>query len=158
MTEISGTPTIHPALFITGKAAGFFTWFLFALALAGKETLRQQAGTGFDIAAFALLLPGTLLILISSFTLGSSIRIGLPREETVLRTAGIYRISRNPMYVGVHLVTLAALLFTLKWWIILPGLWSMYIYHLIVRGEEVFLEQRFGEAYRQYRKKTRRYL
>ena len=62
------------------------------------------------------------------------------------------------MYVGVHLVTLAAMLYTLKWWTVVPGLYSLYVYHLIVMGEEVFLVHRFGEDYRFYRKKTRRYL
>ncbi len=158
MTEISGTPTIHPVLFITGKAAGFWVWFagLYVYMTAGH--MRQPLGWGFDVAAGVALIAGILLILVSSFSLGSSIRIGLPTEETVLRTSGIYRLSRNPMYVGVHLVTLAALLFTLKWWTVVPGLYSFYVYHLIVMGEEAFLVHRFGETYRLYRKMTRRYL
>ncbi len=44
MPEISGKPTIHPALFITGKAAGYFAWLMLALALTGTETLHQQTG------------------------------------------------------------------------------------------------------------------
>jgi len=62
------------------------------------------------------------------------------------------------MYLGVHLITLAVMLFTLKWWTVLPGLFSFYVYHLIVKGEEVFLGERFGEAYSAYRSQTRRYL
>lgn len=158
MPEISGKPTIHPVLFIMGKAAGYFTWLMLAFALAEKGNLHQKAGRVVDYAAFMPLILGTALILISSFTLGQSLRIGLPSEKTVLRTTGIYRFSRNPMYVGLHLITLAAMLYTLKWWILLPGLLSYYIYHLIVLGEELFLEKRFGEAYRVYRQATRRYL
>ncbi|HNU77336.1 MAG: methyltransferase [Bacteroidota bacterium] len=157
MQEIAGRPTIHPFLFIVGKAAGFFAWLMPALSLAGKGSLHQTAGRAFDYLALIALILGAVLILISSFALGKSIRIGLPTGETVLRTKGIYRYSRNPMYVGVHLVTLAAMLYTLKWWIILPGLFSIYIYHLIVLGEELFLERRFGEAFRQYIQKTGRY-
>ncbi|MBP7504347.1 MAG: isoprenylcysteine carboxylmethyltransferase family protein [Prolixibacteraceae bacterium] len=158
MTEVHGRVTINPVLFYTGKAAGFGVWFagLYVMLWAGH--LRQTVGWGFDLAAMAALIPGILLVLASSFSLGSALRIGLPREETRLRTGGIYRWSRNPMYVGVHLVTLAVILFTLRWWTLLPGLYSFYVYHLIVRGEEAFLEERFGEAYRSYRGRTPRYL
>lgn len=158
MTEVHGRITINPWLFYTGKAAGFMVWFAGLYVYISAGHLRQPLGWAFDLAAGVALIAGILLILVSSFSLGSSIRIGLPTEETVLRTSGIYRLSRNPMYVGVHLVTLAVILYTLKWWTLLPGLFSFYVYHLIVLGEEAFLEQRFGEAYRLYRKKTRRYL
>ncbi len=157
MQEFSGKATIHPVLFITGKASGYFTWVMLALALSGTETLHQRAGRAVDYAAFIVLFMGTVLVLISSFTLGKSIRIGLPTEETLLRTSGIYRFTRNPMYVGAHLVTLAAMLNTLKWWIVLPGLFSYFVYHLIILGEERFLEERFGDSYRNYRQKTSRY-
>ena len=158
MQEISGRPTIHPALFITGKAGGFFTWGILFLAMAGIGNLHQQTGNELDYVAVALLSAGTLLTLLSSITLGSSIRIGLPTEKTILRTAGIYRYSRNPMYLGVHMVTLAAMVYTLKWWVILPGFFSIYVYHLIVKGEERFLEERFGATYQRYAQKTRRYM
>lgn len=158
MVEISGKATIHPALFISGKAAGFFTWLILALALTGMENLHQKAGRSIDYVSFIVLITGTGWVLISSLTLGRSIRIGLPVEKTVLRTSGVYRYSRNPMYLGVHLITLAAMLYTLKWWVIIPGFFSIFVYHMIVKGEERFLEDRFGEAYRQYREKTRRYI
>lgn len=155
--EISGKPTVHPFLFIGGKAAGYFTWLMLVLALSVCSGLRQSTGPWVDYAACATLSAGFILILISSLTLGRSIRIGLPTVETSLRTNGIYSLSRNPMYLGVHLVTLAAILFTLKWWIILPGIFSIYAYHQIVLGEERFLEQRFGTPYSLYKKSTRRY-
>jgi protein-S-isoprenylcysteine O-methyltransferase Ste14 len=158
MAEIHGKATIDPWLFFTGKAAGFMVWFagVYVMVMAGH--LRQASGWGYDLAAMVALVAGGVLVLASSFTLGSSLRVGLPREETRLRTSGIYRWSRNPMYLGVHLITLAVMLFTLKWWTVLPGLFSFYVYHLIVKGEEVFLGERFGEAYSAYRSQTRRYL
>lgn len=156
--EISGKPTISPALFISGKTAGYFTWGVLLLTMTGVPGLRQESGHGFDTAAFISLLTGIVFILASSASLGRSIRIGLPTEETTLRTGGIYRFSRNPMYLGVHLVTLAAMLITLKWWVALPGLFSIAVYHLIVLGEEKFLEERFGKAYLDYKQHTRRYI
>jgi protein-S-isoprenylcysteine O-methyltransferase Ste14 len=155
--EISGKPTIHPSLFISGKIAGYFTWLVLVLALSGYSDLRQSSGLWVDYSAYVALSAGFILVLISSLTMGRSIRIGLPSGETSLRTGGIYRFSRNPMYLGVHLITLAAMLLTLKWWVIIPGIFSVYAYHQITLGEEKFLEERFGNEYLQYKKSTRRY-
>lgn len=156
--EVTGKPTVHPVLFVGGKMAGYFTWIVLIISLAGVSSLRQHGEPEFECASYIALIKGLVLILISSFTLGRSIRIGLPTEETVLKTRGIYQFSRNPMYLGVHLVTLAAIFITLKWWVVLPGLFSFYTYHRIVLGEEKFLERRFGTDYLNYKQKIRRYI
>ena len=156
--EVSGKPTVHPALFIGGKTAGYFTWVVLVIALTGIPGLQYTAGKGLDFATSILLFAGFVLILISSFTLGRSIRIGLPTNDTVLRTSGIYRYSRNPMYLGLHLVTLAAMLVVPEWWVAAPGLFSYFAYHRIVLGEEKFLGERFGQEYLIYKQNTRRYI
>lgn len=154
---ISGKPTIQPVMFIAAKITGYFTWLMLVLAFAGVCDLRYHGSNWLDFIVFLTLIAGIVYILISSFTLGKSIRIGLPTEKTTLKTHGIYRLSRNPMYIGVHLVTLAAMLITLKWWVILPGIFSIYAYHMIALAEERFLESRFGEPYIRYKQQTRRY-
>lgn len=156
--EITGKSTVHPALFLFGKAAGYFTWVALTLVITGVDLPGGSPEQSNEFVVYPLLIAGMLLILVSSFTLGRSIRIGLPTGSTKLRTSGIYRLSRNPMYVGLHLITLASILLILKWWVILPGLFSIYTYHRIIRGEEIFLEERFGYAYLAYRMSTRRYL
>lgn len=155
--EFSGKPTLHPVMFIAAKVTGYFTWLMLVLALSGVSGLRYPGGYWLEIFVFMTLIIGIVYILVSSFTLGKSIRIGLPVRETTLKIHGIYRFSRNPMYIGVHLITLSAMLLTLKWWVILPGLFSIYAYHLITLAEEHFLENRFGESYHRYKQKTRRY-
>jgi protein-S-isoprenylcysteine O-methyltransferase Ste14 len=110
------------------------------------------------VITLLFLISGFLLIILSSVVLGNSIRIGLPEEGTQLKTSGIYRYTRNPMYVGFHMVTLSAMIYSLNPWIIFPGLYSFYVYHLIILGEEKFLEKRFGEKYILYRQMVRRYI
>jgi protein-S-isoprenylcysteine O-methyltransferase Ste14 len=39
-----------------------------------------------------------------------------------------------------------------------PGIYSIVVYHLIIIGEEKFLEKAFREAYLEYKKKVRRYI
>jgi protein-S-isoprenylcysteine O-methyltransferase Ste14 len=38
------------------------------------------------------------------------------------------------------------------------GLYSIFVYHLIIKAEERFLEQRFGDDFIKYKSVTRRYL
>jgi len=155
--EVSGKPTIHPFLFITGKASGYIAWLILAIALSGVGYFHQSSGKVYDYIAFSCLFAGALIVFLSSFTLGRSLRIGLPTEQTRLKTKGIYILSRNPLYLGAHLITLASVLYTLIWWVALLAIFSYYVYHLIILGEERFLESRFGSEYLDYKNKVRRY-
>ena len=80
------------------------------------------------------------------------------RPTTVLATGGIYRWTRNPLYTGGTLIMLAiAFVFALDWLLLLI-LPSVLVLHFgVVRREEVYLERKFGEAYRQYRSSVARY-
>jgi protein-S-isoprenylcysteine O-methyltransferase Ste14 len=72
---------------------------------------------------------------------------------------GLYRYTRNPMYVGVSLVVWGEAVFTgspplLRWAIIVP-----IVFHLfIVLYEEPALRRKYGEAYDRYRADTPRWL
>lgn len=156
--EFSGKPTIHPVLFLSGKTSGYFTWIILVLALSGVKNLHQSHGKVYNYIAFGCLITGAICIFLSSFYLGRSMRIGLPTNFTALKTKGIYRFSRNPLYVGLHLITLASVFYTFLWWVVLPGLFSFFVYHLIILGEEKFLESRFGTEYSEYKHKVRRYI
>jgi protein-S-isoprenylcysteine O-methyltransferase Ste14 len=76
-----------------------------------------------------------------------------------LLTEGPYAISRNPMYVGWILIYMGIALVTNSLWILaLLAPVAAYIHFVDVLGEERALEQEFGEAYRAYRQRVRRYL
>ncbi|MFW9802846.1 MAG: methyltransferase family protein [Candidatus Thorarchaeota archaeon] len=103
---------------------------------------------------------GTLIFLTAFFHLGSSIRLLIPEEEegTRLMTDGWYAHSRNPLYLGIHIAMIG-------WVFILPSLLTglaLVIFlvnqHFRILLEEKFLEDRFGEDYRAYKKRVRRYL
>jgi protein-S-isoprenylcysteine O-methyltransferase Ste14 len=95
---------------------------------------------------------------VSLISLGKSARMGLPKEQTSLKTSGLYRLSRNPIYLGLNLVTIAAVVYTMNVVILLLGIYSIISHHLIIKGEEQFLSSRFGEEYHDYRMKVNRYI
>ena len=156
--DLIGKSSIHPVLFYSGKISGYITWIILFLLLMRINVLEKYAFGYNDYLSYLLLSIGLGFIFISLFNLGASTRLGLPTEATELKTHGLYRISRNPMYLGFNLITLASIIYTLNIWMILLGIYSIIIYHLIILGEERFLENRFGEAYRNYKSRIRRYL
>jgi protein-S-isoprenylcysteine O-methyltransferase Ste14 len=156
--EIKGRPTIHPWLFYTGKTAGYLTWLIFYLSAFHFYQLRLFHSRLSDLLTMVFVAAGIIFVTLSLAFLGKSVRLGLPTEQTEFKTGGIYRISRNPMYIGAHLVTLASMVYTLHPVVLIMGIFSFVVYHKIILGEERFLAERFGIAYRSYQQKVRRYI
>jgi protein-S-isoprenylcysteine O-methyltransferase Ste14 len=81
------------------------------------------------------------------------------KPTTALVTDGIYRHTRNPMYVGVSSLYLGlALLLNSAWAVLLVVVVVGLLDVAVVRREERFLAARFGDAYRDYRGRVRRWL
>jgi protein-S-isoprenylcysteine O-methyltransferase Ste14 len=156
--EVLGKTPINPVLFVTGKTSGYLAWIFLVLSLMDVNFLTIHSGSTAKLASLVILVPGIFLLIISSVNLGSAVRIGLPGTETELKQSGIYKLSRNPMYLGLNMVTLSAMIYTSNLIVIIPGAYSIIIYHYIVLGEEKFLTERFGEQYLNYKGRVRRYL
>ena len=156
--RLLGKPPMNPLIFYTGKIAGYVVWIYFMLSLSGLCDVKVYDHEFLSAFSIFLLIISSILILISIFYLGSSTRFGLPIDDTVLKMQGIYRFSRNPMYLGFYLLTLAAMIYTGNIWIIVFGIYSMIVYHLIILHEEKFLELRFGQDYFDFKNRVRRYL
>ncbi|MDD5543011.1 MAG: isoprenylcysteine carboxylmethyltransferase family protein [Acidobacteriia bacterium] len=154
--KLLGTPPINPTMFVIGKVAIFIAWLLPFLQLSGRTIQRTTPGL-IPVAA-ALVVAGVLVWVLAFRALGSSARVGLPTEPTALKTGGIYRFSRNPIYIGMFLFTLAACLYCPYVVVISSSIIGILIHHKIALGEESFLEQRFGEEWRKYKARTPRYI
>ena len=82
-----------------------------------------------------------------------------PGSATTLVTSGVYRFSRNPMYLGIQLVLIA-------WAIFLGNLasllfafvFALYIQRFQIRPEERFLQEKFGAEFTAYRAKVRAWI
>ncbi|MBI9098137.1 MAG: isoprenylcysteine carboxylmethyltransferase family protein [Spirochaetaceae bacterium] len=156
--KIIGKPTINPFFFYSGKISSYLTWVYLILSLVNCFDLSIVSLPIAKNAAFVILLSGLLFSILSMFNLGKSTSLGLPEEKTVLKKSGLYKISRNPMYIGFNLLTISSIIYTGNLYILLLGLYSIIIYHLIIVNEEKFLESRFGAEYSEYKAEVRRYL
>lgn len=103
---------------------------------------------------------GTGVFIVSVVTMRDSWRAGVSEtDKTDLVTSGVYRISRNPAFLGFDLVYLGVLLTFFSWWLAALSVFAAVMFHVqIARVEEPFLRVAFGEDYRRYERKVRRYL
>jgi protein-S-isoprenylcysteine O-methyltransferase Ste14 len=81
------------------------------------------------------------------------------QESTALITGGVFRISRNPMYLGfvLALIGVALLLGSLTPWIIVP-LFAVLMDRVFIIVEEQMLQARFGQAWSEYKAQVRRWI
>jgi protein-S-isoprenylcysteine O-methyltransferase Ste14 len=79
--------------------------------------------------------------------------------SNALVTGGPYRYTRNPMYLGLAALVLSAAGFSGSLWpaLTLP-ISIVLVVVFAIRPEERYLEARFGDAYRAYRARVRRWL
>ncbi len=81
------------------------------------------------------------------------------RPTTALVETGLYRYSRNPLYVAQAFIYAGLAVAADNWWalvLLLPTM--MLIRYGVVAREEAYLERKFGEAYRAYKSRVRRWL
>ena len=81
-----------------------------------------------------------------------------PDKTSSLVTLGIYRFTRNPMYVGIVLFLLAWTAFLSSWLLLVgPVIFVIYINRFQIAPEEQVMEDKFGDEYRTYKSKVRRW-
>jgi protein-S-isoprenylcysteine O-methyltransferase Ste14 len=125
--------------------------------------LLPVAGLLYPPWSYAGVLPllGGLTIVIWSALLFARAQTPIkPFEETTrLVTGGMYRWTRNPMYLGMVfvLIGIAMMLGTLSPFLPIP-VFAWLIQSLFIEREEQILEQRFGDEYREFRDKVRRWI
>lgn len=103
---------------------------------------------------------GVIVFMISVVQMRDNWRAGVQREEkTSLVTSGIYSISRNPAFLGFDLMYIGICFSFFNWFLCFATGFALVFFHLqIVKVEEDFLIEAFGEEYLQYKKKVCRYV
>jgi protein-S-isoprenylcysteine O-methyltransferase Ste14 len=142
-----------PLIFIGGILLGLALnrwwrpWPIFASA-----SLRWSALV-FVIAGVVLAIAGRRALL------AAETNINPFKPTTSIVSSGPFRFTRNPLYLALTLIYVGVTLVVNTWWcflILAPVL--LLIHFGVVRREERYLENKFGESYRQYRLRVRRYL
>jgi len=107
------------------------------------------------ILALVLLLAG--LCIYEFHKAGTDVRPDRP--DSALITSGPYCHSRNPLYLGLTLVQVAAAAwFNNAWVLAMTAVSVVVISRYAIRREEQYLESLFGESYLDYKQRVRRWL
>lgn len=111
-------------------------------------------------------LVGVVLILAGIGVLYSGLRVmrGVGKspahhdEPPELLTDGVFQISRNPLYLGVCTVYAGLALVLNSVWPFVTLVPLIIYFDRVARREENYLQQRFGDEYKQYQENVRRWL
>ena len=120
-------------------------------------TLRECPAlqwTGLGISAI-----GVAFFIVAMLTMADSWRAGIPdKDRTELVQNGIFRISRNPAFVGFDLMYIGLLLAFPNILHMAFALFPVIMLDLQIKQEEEFCRGAFGREYEEYCKRVKRYL
>ena len=141
----------------------FFSWFTACLVAVnflvtglldfnsfGLFSLKQRLPYAIGIFVF-----GSLIGTWAFVTFGIKNVIGM---EDRLVTDGPYRYTRNPQYIGDSLNIIGYIVLTNSWMTLVIGLLGVILNLLAPYTEEPWLEERYGERYRKYKRRVPRFI
>ena len=112
-------------------------------------------GLGAMVFVLALALFAWAIVTITR--VGSNVPTNLP--TTTIVEIGPYRFTRNPIYLGMFVGLIGlAIVFDNLWLLMMLVPFAPVIRYGVVAREESYLERKFGDAYRGYRSRVRRWL
>lgn len=143
-----------PLLLLATVALGWAFGIWFPLPWPGMDDLAARViGIGFGVAGLAL-------IVWAAATLRRHETTILPdKAASHLVTDGPFRWRRNPIYLGWVFILLGIAELTKNVWLVAAALlFAALVTWLAIIPEERHLEARFGDAFRDYKAKTRRWI
>ena|SRR5689334_9150028 len=139
----------------------YVAFILVGAALAYAAPLPVPGPRYLSVAAGVIIVLGGVLLIADALKLfrhtGQDPAPWKPSPELVL--GGSYRFTRNPMYLGLTCIQVGLGLALNNLWVSLLSAFSLLAVHFIaVVPEERYLAEKFGDSYRAYMIKVRRYL
>jgi len=153
---------LYPVFFLL-----LFVWF-FELAkpvfqfqfsiLSGQLTIPLVNYLFLEIGGALLIVLSLVFMALTLHHFKSSLRFGLNENNRgKLINTGIFSVSRNPFFLSIILYFLGTALVTPSWFFITFTVLTIISIHVFILKEEKFMLQHYGESYREYREKVRRY-
>jgi protein-S-isoprenylcysteine O-methyltransferase Ste14 len=111
----------------------------------------------FGATVFVLALALFAWAIVTITRAGSNVPTYLP--TTTIVESGPYRFTRNPIYLGMFLGLIGLAIALDNLWLLMTLVpFALVIRYGVVAREEAYLERRFGDVYRGYRVRVRRWL
>lgn len=152
----------RPWAFASAKRMQRIAGSSFALSVAALLTAAALAAAGDidrTIPAAIIALTGAAIVIVAQVQMGRAWRVGVREGDAPLFVShGLFRFSRNPIFVGMMLVGLGAAMVSATWWS-----WAALTIFIAscagqVRIEEAHLAMSFGEPYSEFRASVPRWI
>jgi len=136
--------------------ANWLVWaqflLLVLLLLPGESTWSEPWIT---VVAVLLAIDGAVLVVAGFAALGRDLVVWVaPKEGATLRTTGVYRLTRNPIYLGLIVGTAGWVLWRGRLELIVVWLLLAIVLVVKARVEQHRLVDAFGDEYREYAEQT----
>jgi protein-S-isoprenylcysteine O-methyltransferase Ste14 len=158
--QIIGRPPIPVLFFILAKLCVVINLvFLFCRGIGVPVPVLFEPPRWLEIIGLVFLFTGFTVVLFVAIQMNKDLVFGLSssREHT-LQTKGLFRVSRHPFYLGFLGVLFASSVLVPNVANIIAFILAWIIHHFIMIREEQFLASQYGEQYRQYTEKVKRYI
>lgn len=141
-----------PLVFASGLIAGaILTWFL--------PTALLPPVIGYVTGGFLATVGLAMILSIYIAMRRAKTNIEPWKPTTAVIESGLYRYSRNPIYVAMAIVYLGiAAMFVLTWSLLFLPVCLLFIHFFQILPEEKYLETKFGSSYNAYRSRVRRWI
>ncbi len=142
-----------PVLLILLVATGYGLDFLMPLTFLPAGFPAAWVGGAVWLAGFAL----AGLAIAQFRRRGIEEQAHTPTAEIV--DSGVFAFSRNPIYVGTCIAIVGvAIIYDMLWIMAMLVPFYFVIRYGVVAREEAYLERKFGDAYRDYKTRVRRWI
>lgn len=145
----------HPWAFASAKGKQRIAGLAFAGSIAVLVVAGAVSATNipsaFSIVAAILSIVGATIVIIAQIQMGRAWRVGVRHGDAPLFVRhGLFRFSRNPIFVGMMMIGLGVALTSSAWWA--WAAWSAFLVacHMQVQIEEAHLTESFGDGYRAF--------
>ena len=151
-SDSAGVMTIPPIIYLIGLLVGLPIDYFYPI-----EFLPESVSDWFGVLLTPVAIPIALLAVLALKRGETPIDVRKP--TTAIVTDGIYRLTRNPMYVSLAVVYSGIACWVNSIWVLLfivPVL--IVVDQGIIKREERYLEHKFGGEYLQYKSDVRRWI
>ena len=151
----AGVPFPPPFIYAAGFLLGYLAQRRYPLPVVGAANTALVGIAGLTLVVLWVAVAGTAFM-----QFGRARTTIMPqRPATALVTGGIYRFTRNPMYISLVLLYVGLALLINSWWplVLLPVV-VVVIDRAVIAKEERYLASAFPTEYAAYRARVRRWL
>jgi len=152
MSDNPGVIAFPPALYGVTLAIGLVISFIFPVSFLPLPI-------ALPLAAIAMIGAGWFSTSAFRTMTRAQTAIDPAKPATAIVSDGVFRLSRNPLYLSLTLLYIGiSLLFNALWALLLLLPLLVVVQIGVIQREEVYLERKFGDEYLRYKTQVRRWL